>query len=684
MPTLLNTSTFDINDDWGVVWQERLDVNNDGLMDLIVYSNSVRAWAANPAYPPAAGLRIYTQQADGSLSDATSALIGNPLDTTMGVDLSLGDLNGDGRIDFVLAGSGWDPAFDAETGPPDYDQGEPDVVYLSQSDGTWQASNPVGTRVWSHNVAVGDINGDGRDDLYSASIEIGNNLVVAPDIDRSYLTISNPDGSFERDQSRLPTLLTHPDQMFVEFSVISYVNENGETIYSGTTFTGSAIFDANGDGHNDLTVFASNGTRANLLYLNDGAGNFAAQAPIELPEQSFGYGGNTTDGTAEFPIYRDGTIGLEGNAADVDNDGDLDLVLLSTYDVTRPSGTILSYSGTGIQVLKNDGAGNFTTSQNLLIAEGVNRTYLNDIDFYDINRDGLIDIVAQGTHYNEDYFRTEIFLNENGTFANRTTDYLSDKTKQYFPYHQNGELHFFSHRIEWTSTDPVDGEANANAIIETVRADVSSGATIAGRNEAEYLLGSEGGDTFLMSGGRDEIDGRGGVDVVRATAARNAAAVTNDGDGIFTLTVGNGSSRLANVERVSLSDGTLALDLDGNAGQTYRLYKAAFNRTPDDAGLSHNVNLMDGGLSIFDMASAFIGSAEFRQTYGESVDDTTFITLLYNNVLGRAPDDAGLSGWRDQLASGTSTREQVLFGFSESGENKEAVLGAIQEGIWLV
>lgn len=687
MSDLISTSVFDVNDDWGVVWQERLDVNDDGRMDLVIYSNSVRAWSADPINPvvqPEAALRIYTQNADCSLTDATSSLIRNPISTIMGFDLSLGDLNGDGRIDFVLAGSGWDPSFDSETGPPDYDQGEPDVVYLSQSDGTWLASNPVAINVWSHNVAVGDLNGDGRDDFFSSSIETGNNLVVAADADRSFLSLAQPDGSFLRDQARLPDVLTHPNQIFVEFSEISYVNDDGETMYSGTNFTGSAIFDANGDGHNDLVALADGGTRANLLFLNDGTGSFAGQTGTELPAQSFGYGGFTRDETAEYPIYKDGTIGLEGNAADVDRDGDLDLIILSTYDVTRPSGTILSYAGTGIQVLRNDGSGNFSSAQNILLAEGVNRTYLNDIDLYDINRDGWIDIVAQGTHYDEDHYRTEIFINDGGTFSNRTADYIDDKTKQYFPFHQDGELHFFSYRVDWVSSHPVDGEANANAILQTLRSDVSSGTTIGGRSEAEFLLGSEGADTFLMSGGRDEIDGRGGLDVVQVSAARTSVAISANTDGSFTLASGIASSTLVNVERVQVTGGTIALDLDGNAGQTYRLYKAAFNRTPDEAGLSHNVTLMDGGLSIFDMASAFIGSAEFRQTYGENVDDTTFITLLYGNVLGRSPDEAGLTGWREQLSSGTASREQVLFGFSESSENKQAVLGAIGDGIWLV
>jgi hypothetical protein len=140
---------------------------------------------------------------------------------------------------------------------------------------------------------------------------------------------------------------------------------------------------------------------------------------------------------------------------------------------------------------------------------------------------------------------------------------------------------------------------------------------------------------------------------------------------------------LSNVERLVFNDWTFALDDEGAAGQTYRLYQAAFARTPDYAGLGHNTRLVDGGLTLKDMANAFINSAEFIQTYGANTSDTTFVTLFYNNVLGRAPDDAGLSGWLDRLSSGSYDRADVLIGFSESAEN-QTLVGQTTDvnGIW--
>jgi len=196
--------------------------------------------------------------------------------------------------------------------------------------------------------------------------------------------------------------------------------------------------------------------------------------------------------------------------------------------------------------------------------------------------------------------------------------------------------------------------------------------------------GSSGTDNFTATPEDQSFDGGDGLDSFTVTGNRDTVSVSKASDGTLTVTGATvGTDTLVNIERIKFSDGTLAFDDTGSAGQTYRLYQAAFKRTPDEAGLSHNVNLMDGGMSIYDMANAFIGSLEFQNTYGANVDDTQFLTLLYQNVLGRAPDDAGLAGWLSRLQSGTE-RKEVLFGFSESAENKATVAPAIDDGIWLV
>ena len=99
-----------------------------------------------------------------------------------------------------------------------------------------------------------------------------------------------------------------------------------------------------------------------------------------------------------------------------------------------------------------------------------------------------------------------------------------------------------------------------------------------------------------------------------------------------------------------------------------RLYFAYFLRIPDYAGLQNWINAYRAGMPLDTISNQFAGSAEFIQTYG-NLDNTAFVTLVYNNVLGRAPDPGGLANWVNALNNGM-TRGTMMLGFSESQEYK--------------
>ena len=105
-------------------------------------------------------------------------------------------------------------------------------------------------------------------------------------------------------------------------------------------------------------------------------------------------------------------------------------------------------------------------------------------------------------------------------------------------------------------------------------------------------------------------------------------------------------------------------------GPAYRLYRAAFARTPDAGGLAFWEASLAEGMPLSKIADAFISSAEFAGLYGSAVTPGAFITLLYRNVLKRNPDAAGLEFWVSQLRADPATKPAILIGFSESDENK--------------
>lgn len=104
----------------------------------------------------------------------------------------------------------------------------------------------------------------------------------------------------------------------------------------------------------------------------------------------------------------------------------------------------------------------------------------------------------------------------------------------------------------------------------------------------------------------------------------------------------------------------------GRVAPVARLYFAYFLRVPDYGGLLHWVTFADAN-SLSAVSDAFAASPEFANRYG-STDNGGFVQLVYQNVLGRAPDPAGQAHWTSQLEDGAMSRGDVMLAFSEGGE----------------
>ncbi|MGZ3183890.1 MAG: DUF4214 domain-containing protein [Telluria sp.] len=169
---------------------------------------------------------------------------------------------------------------------------------------------------------------------------------------------------------------------------------------------------------------------------------------------------------------------------------------------------------------------------------------------------------------------------------------------------------------------------------------------------------------------------------VQVPGYRSNFTVTRLGDGsVSVVRLRDGGTQLTGqaADTFQFQDAVVFFDDTGIPAQAYRLYQAAFNRVPDPAGLGYWTEALQGGLPLLGAASAFYGSAEFQATYGQ-VSDLQFVTLLYKNVLGRAPDQAGSDYWVQALGAG-APRDALLRDFSESQENRDRVAGTIKAGV---
>ena len=125
-------------------------------------------------------------------------------------------------------------------------------------------------------------------------------------------------------------------------------------------------------------------------------------------------------------------------------------------------------------------------------------------------------------------------------------------------------------------------------------------------------------------------------------------------------------------------------DITTWADDVYRLYRAIFDRDPDVGGFEVWTDALASTRWGFpQVVNYFMASPEFQSTYGAATSDAAFVTLLYQNVLGREPDPGGLVVWLVLLEEGVS-RNAVVTGFMASPEfvaNSEAGLTAFVERV---
>ncbi|WP_198586005.1 DUF4214 domain-containing protein [Pararhizobium haloflavum] len=189
----------------------------------------------------------------------------------------------------------------------------------------------------------------------------------------------------------------------------------------------------------------------------------------------------------------------------------------------------------------------------------------------------------------------------------------------------------------------------------------------------EIVLHGRSLDGSQGMGTEGEADGTPGYKAVLPIASGEIFSVRSE-DVLTDLTDG----------RIAVSNDIVALDIQGNAGQAYRLYEAVLGRMPDQQGLTFWVDRLDGGEGLVNVADALLNSDEFTANFGDNdmLSDDAFVDVMYQNVLGRDADASGEAYWTGVLDDGTS-RAKVLASFSESDENQMAVLGQIENGILL-
>ena len=581
-----------------------------------------------------------------------------------------GDFNGDGKKDLLLPNIDF-ASIGAVASPVQIMLGDGTGRFVDGTSQVFQGAIPGINYV--PRIFVADFNRDGIDDIFA--LDFGYDAPPFPGGQNSLFTSLN--GKLLDSSSTLPQRLSQghgasigdvnndgfPDLLVNNLNdrtghaVDLYINDGtGKLVLStgripaslnplpyAPGHTWSQMLDVNGDGSIDIILGSWDANASpSVVMLNDGKGNFTNAATFALPDS-----GVTKQ------------VALQIKSIDLNRDNLPDLVISYTNGGTHSE----FYSTPYLQFLINDGGGKFhdETAARLPQATVGTGGWYKFIDVVDLNGDGAADLV---TH-------TEIV---NGKERPGGSIFMNDGFGSFV------ELKMFAPFLSVHASD-VNGDGRA----EILTADQNGLRVITNDLPlvARTVGGTAGNDTLVAQIGNSLFSGGGGVDTVRYNASANNYTVFRQGDVFFVSDKATGkvTDTLIKVERIQFGDASLALDIDGNAGQTYRVYQAAFDRTPDIAGLSYWIKAMDNGYSLRDIAAGFVNSAEFKTLYGANPTNADIINKFYLNVLHRTPDQAGVDFWVGVLDRKADTIAGVLAGFSESAENQAALIGVIGNGI---
>jgi large repetitive protein len=212
------------------------------------------------------------------------------------------------------------------------------------------------------------------------------------------------------------------------------------------------------------------------------------------------------------------------------------------------------------------------------------------------------------------------------------------------------------------------------------------------------VLAGGGGDDFVGSaGGDDRLDGGSGNDLVAGGTGNDTLSGgsgddmvqggrsdignwrwTLTTDGVLAATHTNAVFAAGGTETLQRGDfnaqgenlGFLAAPTDYLIGASL-LYRAAFGRAPEAAGLSY---WSQPGMQLSDLAKGILQGAEWLADNAASMGNTEFVQTLYRHVLGRDGEVAGMTYWVGVLAGGAG-RAEVLQYMALSDEHRKAALG---------
>lgn len=176
----------------------------------------------------------------------------------------------------------------------------------------------------------------------------------------------------------------------------------------------------------------------------------------------------------------------------------------------------------------------------------------------------------------------------------------------------------------------------------------------------DLISAGSGNDVITGSAGNDTIDGGAGLDTVSYSLDYSQFSISKGIDGAILLNSSSlGADSISNVERIKFKDKWFANDLSGSAGDIAKIIVTAFGSQSINQFMSAGLALADSGKTLTDICK-IINDAKLIETITEDNSTKGYVSTLFTNVVGRAPNQLESLSFVNMIDSGTISRQGLL------------------------
>ena len=205
-----------------------------------------------------------------------------------------------------------------------------------------------------------------------------------------------------------------------------------------------------------------------------------------------------------------------------------------------------------------------------------------------------------------------------------------------------------------TGVTYIDALSGASALTERAQlTNVEQVQFVADRKFVSLIVN----DVIKGQAGTDFFDGGLGIDTVVYNGPQERYTINKSGNRyvVSEPTGSDDTDYLSNIERLQFSNGKVALDMSGNAGEAARLIGALLgpNYVKDKALAGIVIGLMDQNYSPQTIAALGLGTSTYLGLAGSSSNED-FVKHVFKNVMGRPPAEAELQTYVGMLSAGTA------------------------------